>query len=82
MDRPSINLVLLIETALHCFLKGNLALLTSPAHLHRRLRRVASKALGQRALGAMSRPTSADYYGARERHVTAGNTSLLKAAVY
>ncbi|CAL8352801.1 unnamed protein product [Boreogadus saida] len=43
--------------------------LTSPAHLHRRLRRAASECPGQRAHGSMSRPTSADEgnYGAREK---------------
>ena len=39
---------------------------------------------GQRAHGAMSRPTSAGEgnYGAREKRVTARNTSLLKMAVF
>ena len=74
IGRLSINLVLLIEPDLHYLYKGSLARLTSPARLHRRLRRVASKGLGQRAHGAMSRPTSAGYYGAREKRVTARNT--------
>ena len=41
-------------------------------------------ASGQRAHGAMSRPTSAGEgnYGAREKRVTARNTCLLKTAVF
>ncbi|CAL8253774.1 unnamed protein product [Boreogadus saida] len=58
--------------------------LTSPARLHRRLWRPASEGPGQRAHGPMFRPTSAGEgnYGAREKRVTARNTSLLKTAVF
>ena len=58
--------------------------LTSPARLHRRLRRAASESPGQRAHGAMSHPKSVGEgnYGAREKRVTARNTSLLKTAVF
>ncbi|CAL8388774.1 unnamed protein product [Boreogadus saida] len=46
--RPSINLVLLIEPALHYLYEGSHTRLNGAARLHRGLRRAASKGLGQR----------------------------------